>query len=75
MRQNHDAKVMFHPVDFLVFDGMKVNNEIKKLVLLDREVKRKEELKIQESIQKAVSDKNFEWVTMQIQADGSIEYK
>ena len=67
--------MMFHPVDFLVFDGMKVNNEIKKLVLLDREVKRKEELKIQESIQKAVSDKNFEWVTMQIQADGSIEYK
>lgn len=73
--QADDAKVMFHPVDFLVFDGMKVNNEIKKLVLLDREVKRKEELKIQESIQKAVSDKNFEWVTMQIQADGSIEYK
>ena len=73
--QADDAKVMFHPVDFLVFDGMKVSNEIKKLVLLDREVKRKEDMKIQESIQKTVSDKNYEWVTMQIQEDGSIEYK
>ncbi len=73
--QADDAKVMFHPVDFLVFDGMKVSNDIKRLVLLDREVKRKDELKIQESIQKTVSDKNYDWVTMQIQEDGKIEYK
>lgn len=70
-----DAKVMFHPVDFVVFDGMKQANEIKSIVLLDREVKRKDELKIQESIQKTISDKNFDWVTMQVQADGAIEYK
>ena len=31
-----DAKVMFHPVDFLIFNGMKEKNSIDNLVLFDR---------------------------------------
>jgi predicted Holliday junction resolvase-like endonuclease len=70
-----DAKVMFHPVDFLIFNGMKSKNEIKNLVLFDREVKGKEQKALQKSIEKTVSKENYEFVTMQVSEDGTIEYK
>lgn len=69
-----DAKVMFHPVDFLIFNGMK-NNEIKDLVLFDREVKSKENKDLQKSIENTVSKENYEFVTMQVSEDGEVEYK
>ena len=69
-----DAKVMFHPVDFLIFNGMK-ENSVKNLVLFDREVKGKDEKKLQKSIEKTVEKENYEWITMQVSEDGSIEYK
>lgn len=70
-----DAKVMFHPVDFLIFNGMKNKNEIKNLVLFDREVKNKEQKALQKSIEKTVSKENYEFVTMQVSEDGDVEYK
>ena len=69
-----DAKVVFHPVDFVVFNGMK-KNAIKNLVLLDRQVKERGKKAIQKSIEKTVAKENYEWVTVQVSDDGSIEYK
>lgn len=69
-----DAKVMFHPVDFLIFNGMK-DKGVKNLVLFDREVKGREQKKLQRSIEKTVEKENYEWITMQVSEDGSIEYK
>ena len=31
-----DAKVLFHPIDYMVFNGMKKKPEIKNILLLDR---------------------------------------
>jgi len=69
-----DAKVMFHPVDFLVFNGMK-KNDITNLVLFDREVKDRGQKALQKSIEKTVIRENYEWITMHVSEDGSIEYK
>ena len=69
-----DAKVMFHPVDFLVFNGMK-KNEIKNLVLFDREVKSKENKALQKSIEKTISKENYEFITMQVSENGEVDYK
>ena len=70
-----DAKVMFHPVDFLIFNGMKEKNEIKNLVLFDREVKGKEAKALQKSIEKTITKQNYEFVTMQVSEYGEVEYK
>ena len=70
-----DAKVMFHPVDFLIFNGMKNKNEIKNLVLFDREIKNKEQKALQKSIEKTITKENYEFVTMQVSEEGEIEYK
>ena len=69
-----DVKVMFHPVDFVIFNGMK-KNDITNLVLFDREVKERSQKTLQKSIEKTVSKENYEWITMHVSEDGSVEYK
>jgi len=68
-----DAKVIFHPIDFLVFNGMKENDEIMSMTLLARELKYKEQRELQRSIETAVNKNNYEWITLRIKEDGSIK--
>ena len=69
-----DVKVMFHPVDFVIFNGMK-KNDITNLVLFDSKEKERSQKSLQKSIEKTVSKENYEWITMHVSEDGSIEYK
>jgi predicted Holliday junction resolvase-like endonuclease len=71
-----DAKVIFNPIDYIVFNGM--NGEAKtinNIVLLDRERTDKGSQKIQRSIEKAVESGNYEWKTIRINDDGELKYK
>ena len=71
----NDAKVVFHPVDFIVFNGMNNNKdekEVKSLVLLDKNNKEGEYKNIQDSIDNAISKSNYEWLTLRVQDDGTI---
>lgn len=67
-----DAKVMFHPVDYVVFDGMKAK-ALKRIVLLDREAANREQAALQESIARTVERGDCEWRTIRVADDGSIE--
>lgn len=69
-----DAKVVFHPIDFLVFNGMKAK-ALKNLVLLDSANKPKQLLSAQESIINQVEKGNYEWLTMNVELDGKISMK
>ena len=69
-----DAKVMFHPVDYVVFDGMKAK-ELKRIVLLDREATNKEQAALQKSILKTVERGDCEWRTIRVGEDGTIGEK
>lgn len=67
-----DAKVLFHPIDYVVFNGMK-NNEIKNLLLLDRQTKSADHRRLQSSIEKTIERGNFEWVTLRVEENGEIK--
>ena len=67
-----DAKVLFHPIDYVVFNGMK-NNEIKNLLLLDRQTKSADHRRLQSSIEKTIERGNFEWVTLRVEENGVIK--
>jgi predicted Holliday junction resolvase-like endonuclease len=70
----NDCKVIFHPVDFVVFDGMNDNTgdcSIKEILLVDKE-KTGPAAPIQNSIEKAIQKKQFEWLTLRVQNDGVI---
>ncbi|NLD46226.1 MAG: hypothetical protein GX660_03365 [Clostridiaceae bacterium] len=66
-----DAKVIFHPVDYVVFNGMK-NKSLNNIVFLDRKPKTPAHKKIQQSIEGAISKGNIEWVTLRIEENGNI---
>ena len=71
-----DTKVIFHPVDYVVFNGMNSLNgegKIKKLILLDRHEKHAEHKKLQRSIEKAVEKGSYDWLTLRIQDSGKIK--
>jgi len=70
-----DAKVIFHPVDFVVFNGMKngSNGEaLKNIVLLDSEKKSTEHKQVQNSIIKTIENQSYEWITLRVDVDGNI---
>ena len=71
----NDAKVIFHPVDFIVFNGINSNSgdiTIKNLVLLDKKNRTGEYQKIQRSIDSAVNKLNYEWLTLRVEENGRI---
>lgn len=68
-----DAKVIFHPIDYIVFKGMKDLDSIKNILLLDREAKDGNHRAIQRSIEKVVEHENYEWQTLRVQEDGKIK--
>lgn len=70
-----DAKVIFHPIDFIVFGGMNDDNTdapLKHILLLDKSRKSGQFLSIQKSIENAIQKKNYEWLTFRVDNDGKI---
>ncbi|MGD9116769.1 MAG: Holliday junction resolvase-like protein [Dehalococcoidia bacterium] len=70
-----DAKVIFHPIDYVVFNGMKDTGTIKNVVLLDRERMDTSSRRLQRSIEKTIESGNYEWLTMVIDETGCIKCK
>lgn len=70
-----DAKVIFHPIDYVVFNGMKETKQVNNIVLLDRERKDADAKRLQRSVQKTIESGNYEWQTVTIGENGEINYK
>lgn len=67
-----DAKVIFNPVDFVVFNGMK-NGTMKNVILLDNSKTSVSDKKLQESIRKTIEKDNYEWITLRVEENGNIK--
>lgn len=68
-----DSKVIFHPIDYIVFDGMKMKDSINKIVFLDKNDKRSERRVVQKSIEKVIEKGNYDWQTVRVLEDGKIK--
>lgn len=67
-----DSKVLFHPVDYIVFNGMK-SGQMKNLILMDKKKQASDDKRLQQSIDKVIEKENYEWITLRVAEDGSIE--
>lgn len=67
-----DAKVLFHPVDYVVFSGMNESGTIREILFLDRETKAPKRRRLQRSIEKVVEAGKYDWLTIRVQNDGTI---
>lgn len=66
-----DAKVLFHPVDYIVFNGMKANS-LRNVVLLDRAATDRDKRKLQRSVEATISRGHYGWTTFLVDADGTV---
>lgn len=67
-----DAKVIFHPIDYVVFNGMKSKEPMENIVLLDRETKTSAHKKLQKSIESTINHERYEWLTIRVKDDGNV---
>lgn len=66
----NDAKVHFHPIDYIVFNGMNsLDGKIKNIVLLDR---KENSGSLQESLAKCIHDERYDFLTIKIKNDGMV---
>lgn len=64
----------FHPVDYVVFDGMKDRDRpMKAIILLDRKASTPDHRKVQRSIEKTIEKGRYEWKTLRVRVDGGVE--
>src|SRR5579863_2987469 len=70
-----DAKVLCHPIDYVVFDGMNSSEDgiVKSIVLLDRKSNDPHRRQLQTSIERSVGRGNYDWVTLRVEADGTVK--
>ncbi len=67
-----DMKAMFDPVDFVVFDGMSLKGQVRRVVLLDGPPKNRRRERVQRSLAKVLKKGNYEWRTVRLGEDGRI---
>ena len=68
-----DAKVIYYPVDFVVFNGMKAK-ALRNLVIMDAKEKPRDLRILQDSIANTIEKKNLEWVTVNVGVNGEITH-
>lgn len=67
----HDVKTIFHPIDFVAFDGLN-NEDVKRVCLMDKKTSDKGRVAIQQSISDAIKSDAIEWKTVRIGSAGEI---
>jgi predicted Holliday junction resolvase-like endonuclease len=68
-----DAKVVFHPIDYLVFKGMKgAGGFMRSILLLDRQGTSAAHRSTQRSIERVIERGHYEWQTLRVGDDGAI---
>lgn len=67
-----DLKALFDPIDFVIFDGMNLKQNVKRVVLFDGPACDKRREKTQASIKKALNKGNYDWHTVKLDENGKI---
>jgi len=67
-----DAKPIFDPVDFVIFDGMNQTDSVRRVVLFDGPPDSRSREKLQRTIGRTVRQGNYEWRTVRLSKQGKI---
>jgi predicted Holliday junction resolvase-like endonuclease len=68
----YDIKALFHPVDFVVFNGLNRGEGIEDITLLTR-TRRGDSL--QKSVAKAVKDGSYAWKVARVTEEGGVKFE
>lgn len=68
-----DARAVFDPVDYVLFDGMKRDGRVRNVILMDGPALAANRKKIQRAIARVISRKHYHWKTIRLSRDGDIQ--
>jgi len=71
----YDIKAIMHPVDFIVFDGLNDEVELRNVTFLSRKTSDHEQNVILESIRKTLDKKSYDWKVSRITMNGKVEFE
>ena len=71
----YDIKAIMHPVEFIVFDGLDDNVELKNVTFLSRKALSQDQNAILKSIRKVIDNKNYDWKVARISTDGEVKFE
>lgn len=70
-----DARLIFSPIEFLIFEGLTENKEISELILLSKRPNSKEQEQISKSISASIKKGNFDFQVIRYSNKGIVEYE
>lgn len=70
--QPEDIKVVSHPLDFIAFDGLITNENLRRIVLLDSETSKSFRGGIQDSIRATVENGKYDWHVARVDEEGQV---
>jgi predicted Holliday junction resolvase-like endonuclease len=71
--QPDDIKVISHPTDFVGFDGLITEEDLRRIVLLDSKASTSFRKSVQTDIEKAVSNGHYDWNVLRVDDEGKID--
>jgi predicted Holliday junction resolvase-like endonuclease len=70
--QPEDIKVVSHPLDFIAFDGLITNEDLRRIVLMDGESSKKFRSGLQNSIRTTVENGKYDWHVARVDEEGKV---
>lgn len=67
-----DVKVILHPLDFIGFDGMNSEENVKRILMLESRSNQAFRHKLQSSIQATIENGRYDWNLMRVDNTGTI---
>ena len=71
----YDIKGIWHPVDFVIFNGLKEKKDVDDIIFLSTETKNNEIKKIRTSIKNVIKNENYDWKVARVGLDGTLSLK
>jgi len=67
-----DIRTIFHPIDYVCFDGLYSKDRLKQVLFLDRPPATLAERLIQSSLRRAIHREAFDWATVRVDDEGNV---
>jgi predicted Holliday junction resolvase-like endonuclease len=68
-----DVKAIFDPLDFVIFDGMNLHENVKRIVFVDEQTTNSEIRRVQSSIETAIRKDKYEFQSVRLTKTGQIQ--
>jgi predicted Holliday junction resolvase-like endonuclease len=68
----YDIKALFHPADFIVFNGLNAGEDLEDISFLSK-AKRRDD--VQKSLKSTIESGNYDWKVARVKDDGSVTFE